>query len=1034
MASTSTTPHSLTPKSGDVALTDDQVKALATQGKPFDDVEAASVVSEVDKVMSGCQSACAFETMQVNDDGLAWPAAFPGSAKGKKGVTCNDSQFVLNGCGRPDPQQLVGIESNEGTRGGFDDEWNERIGQPAHAEQVDVGGTGMKIGGVKCPSLISGYKPGMDARCFVCGGANAHSNQLFHEVFNAAVKGCDGDKNRGHQCLRGMIDLLVGGADTEGHEEVLRRTTVCNNVQCQIRQQLLTPAKHEINQALSPDNKRIVLGRSSDNQDNDLKENLELLHKGMKDMGFANGMRQPALLPTEVCVALQHLGVHSNWFKMREGRCIATAMCIVASPETFGYTFSDPQSFVNRMAGFVHGYLLHVLVPFVCDTTLSDKEWKAKLTKLVTGTGMPKAVDVAMALLMEDNAKQWECGGEPLRDADGRRVHAISSSSAKNADFFTTPGFQAALGRCIAINGEYKLKYASSGDSRFNNNGNLYAAIQSACGSSEGFKNYHMHEMVRACNGSLGRRTEHDAHADTTSPTCGQHFNNDQCNPLMRYTNVFVAMGCSQEEACDKVGLFLEHHPAYNTIGKQQLKSGKGGVATHTFRPPTVREVKVHVRDRSLPAHLILPGEQKRSLKASMDIEVLAKRSIRVGDTTLLGFDSKDSRFKSVGTKMFEAGAVAYDSKSKKVPSTLARTNLRNLAIDIDPQASAMATRVRDDAQTRATEQWLQFEQECEQSQMPMTKAQFLEIGAQRSWALQEQRKRKLEEEFRASGCTSTAEFAKQRRIDPALLLSPEDRDRAAFAQILKDMATVEKQNIKNSVTNIKERHDKAKKHNEDLRQRARDRAKAIKKLKEKNAESGKETKLPRQHDEREQLIAVPKNYLGYHKATIARLNAELAEELNKIDCFARGEVIESYDAQWREWLKVRYGGMMRQHIRDREVLRGTKYEDAAKLARRRLAAKLVDAIDERAAAEESQLDSGLMAEGGGDTVDDQREILIVEQDVIRNAEREELAAQVVEDDDCDPDLQKRKAAMKKAIDRVLPRSKRARVSDDDDE
>ena len=34
------------------------------------------------------------------------------------------------------------------------------------------------------------------------------------------------------------------------------------------------------------------------------------------------------------------------------------------------------------------------------------------------------------------------------------------------------------------------------------------------------------------------------------------------------------------------------------------------------------------------------------------------------------------------------------------------------------------------------------------------------------------------------------------------------------------------------------------------------------------------------------------------------------------------------------------------------------------------------------------------MAEGGGDTVDEQRKTLIVEQDLIRDAEREELAAQ----------------------------------------
>lgn len=578
-------------------------------------------------------------------------------------VEFNDSAYRCIDAGRPDPAQIEPSISQLT----YDSKGSEL--REVHDDRVLTGTTGMVLGGtIKYPALVAANKPQHDEKCFCCGKP-AWVHQQFTHVYATACASTQGTpeekKAKGLESVRTMVQML---ASAEGKEEVMRRIAVCSDHDCLIKQHVETIGfRWDYLHGKGNQQESHERPSESNKQDEVFRANIQLLRNMRFDAGLVNGVQQQ-LTPAELELAMQHLTLRANWVKVRECKYIATALCIVDHPRKFGYEFRDPQSFVNRMAGFIPAYCNSVLYELLCnDEFPNEGKWTAALNTHVGEKLTPLAPDVAFALVCEDNSKQWIRDNEPLRDADGRREHRVDASLV-NPELFTPEGFEKALKECgHGVN--YKLKYANDKSVRYQNSSVASASIANACGGS--LKVHERKEIERGIDGSSNRRVDQDANPAIGMPACGRVKKHQNCHPHKRYTNIVVALGCAREEATDIVAMFLQHQPPGNTVGLQKVSATSSTSSeTWTIREPLGKPVEpvqpsgnapvalqatqkaaLHTafsKSRCGAESMVALGARLREKRAARQGEAQSPRTLKTGSATFIGFCGSTSSLSAV--------------------------------------------------------------------------------------------------------------------------------------------------------------------------------------------------------------------------------------------------------------------------------------------------------------------------------------------------------------------------------------------------
>ncbi len=394
-----------------------------------------------------------------------------------------------------------------------------------------------RVDDVKAPAVVARAALPTPYMCFRCRKKLGTDVQTPSDVFTVAYR--LGGRRLAVRCLVEMAELL----EAEDYAEVTRRTACCKVVSCMLAQNRLAVENYE-GWFFSTQRDQLERGTERKDQGLEWSDNCILLRC------FA--VQNPRVLSDAQLLALfRWVVAQAQFVQEREKRFIATAMAIVDAPERFGYKFAQPQSFVNQMAAFQRNYAERVIFPHILATGLNRHKWKSRANILIE-TAMPKACDVAYALLCVDN---WLAQGSPV-DAHGRREHRVLRD-AEHVAVFDPDGFK--CGMAAAISGprkKYTLRLAD-------------AALTSTADAGTGANAREQQKMQKLLSGSHKNGTT-VGHGAAGRPTCGAHQNNSAAHPYDRYWGVFKAQGLPDAECDAMVDLFVDWHEDGNTVGKEK--------------------------------------------------------------------------------------------------------------------------------------------------------------------------------------------------------------------------------------------------------------------------------------------------------------------------------------------------------------------------------------------------------------------------------------------------------------------------------
>jgi hypothetical protein len=408
-----------------------------------------------------------------------------------------------------------------------------------------------RICDVAPPAVVARSTLPTACTCYRCGKHVGTDVQTPSDVFTVGFR--MGGRRLAVRCLREMAELL----EAEDFAEVTRRTACCKVVSCMLAQNRLAAENYE-GWFFSTET-RVQLKKGTERKDQGLEfsDNCVLLRC------FA--VQEPRVLTDAQLLALfRWVVAHAQFVQEREKRFIATAMAIVEGAELFGYKFSQPQSFVNKMGAFVRNYAERVIFPHILVRGPNRHKWKSRANILIE-TAMPKACDVAYALLCVDN---WIAQGSPV-DASGRREHRIPEDS-EHADIFDPHGFESRLK--AALSGPRKKYVLRLADAATTNTVTMGMAMAMGTGTGTGASR-EMHRLQRLVSGSNKNGTT-VGHGANGKPTCGSYQNNSSQHPYDRYWGVFKAQGLPDAECTASVKLFVDTHEDGNAVGKERQDPG----------------------------------------------------------------------------------------------------------------------------------------------------------------------------------------------------------------------------------------------------------------------------------------------------------------------------------------------------------------------------------------------------------------------------------------------------------------------------
>ena len=431
-----------------------------------------------------------------------------------------------------------------------------------------------RINMVTAPPVIARSEGPSRFCCHRCGEGRGFDVQMPLNVFSVAWR-CKGGGGRcAIACLKDMAHRLVAG----DFATVFARTACCKKLDCLLAQDLVSA--DDYCSWMEVGNRRPQLERGTLRKDQGLvfSENVILLRiLAVQD--------PPVFSEAELRALFEFVVLNSQFIQEREKRFIATAMAVVENPHLFPFKFAVGQSVVDTMAQIPRNYASAVIFPHIMHREPKSSKrtpakqafrWRSKGNKILE-TACPKAADALFAIMCDQNA-----ANNGYRKVDGRIEHTVPKG-APYAHLFTPNGFYDAL--WMACGGEEPKKHPL----RFASEERDYRHTSSYTGSKT------MREMSSILNLLSGtkRGTVTWGTGAASAPTCGSLQSNSGVHTRDRYVGALMGMGYTQEQAEEKVNIFIDCYPSGNTVGFEKLqgKNSAYSKACEVIRP--VKEVVV---------------------------------------------------------------------------------------------------------------------------------------------------------------------------------------------------------------------------------------------------------------------------------------------------------------------------------------------------------------------------------------------------------------------------------------------------------
>ena len=401
--------------------------------------------------------------------------------------------------------------------------------------------------------------------CWQCGQRQGYEFQSPSDVFETAwrcVDDCAGQS--AVRAVKQMATLLREGQ----FESVASRCCVCSNVDCVLRASLMTP---EWRMKWLDGNRR-----PQEERDNTRKNQVVLVERNVRLLH--NLVKGGVLDLVDVQHLLRFVASSSQFVHEREKKFIAVAMAAAEHPHLLGFDFADRQRFVDRMAAFANGYVVHVLAAHCATLSFRDSAWEAHLQKLVD-TALPKAHDAVFALMVEANAESNGFQREPLQPGEtvwapvvGRAGRLVHQSSL---DVFSPRVFFQRLSLCVTASPSFGLSFEGCG--RYDGSNPFQALVTSNQGKQRGY------ETQMAAQAVSGGPQHTTAHGTVDLPASSDLQMETNVHPRLRYKNLFLALGYSDDEAEERIALMLDYELE---LGKETLRSGRGARPCYVLRRP----------------------------------------------------------------------------------------------------------------------------------------------------------------------------------------------------------------------------------------------------------------------------------------------------------------------------------------------------------------------------------------------------------------------------------------------------------------
>lgn len=417
--------------------------------------------------------------------------------------------------------------------------------------------------GTKVPPVVARGSPPTQYTCVACGKRAGYDVQTPDDVFQVAYR--IGGWELAIKSIKEMAAML----EANNHHGVTERTACCRTAHCMLAQNRLSLENYEL-WFFSSQRQQLTVG--TDRKDQGLRFGDSIIF-----LRCLAVQKPPIVTESQLRALWKWVVAHAQFVQEREKNFIATALAVVEGSVLFGYTFSDKESFLNRMATFPRRYFERVVFRHILDTKLSPSRWRSGANRLLE-TAMPKPADVVYALMCEDN---WDKRGRPT-NASGRRSHCVDKGSSL-ATLFTHQGYEAAIRAAVDAHQTYYLSYANT------------EATTVAGASSKSRRE--LQELQQTMTGTH-KRPYAIAHGKAAPATCASMQKQSGVHPDERYAAIAKADGLSDEEAAEWIHLFVDHYPNNNSVGfEKDAKAGQGSKACTVLRP--VKEVEPHKKMRA---------------------------------------------------------------------------------------------------------------------------------------------------------------------------------------------------------------------------------------------------------------------------------------------------------------------------------------------------------------------------------------------------------------------------------------------------
>lgn len=526
--------------------TGEAIHAVHYDGRAFEDDDEA-------QLRESCYDATHYSTHHSDDEDQQLDAAYELARQ------LVATPRVVNGpelgvCFRMDGSRLDTVEpmSDDGLdlRAGFDEEHDHNLND-------------MSLEILQQPTCRARSGSASKYTCWQCGQNSGYEFQMPNEVFETSWRTFQDDDvgQSAVSAVKQMATLLRQGK----RDTVCARCCVCSNIDCMLKAGLMTPEWRAewLDGLRRPQEERET---SRKNQVILIERNMRLLHDLVKG---------GVLDSVDVRHLLTFVASNSQFVHEREKKFIATAMAAADNPHILGFRFPQPQRFVDRMAAFAHGYVVNVLSLHAANLSLSEAAWEGHLQKLVD-TALPKAHDAIFALMVEATAETngYECEAlvedtvwDPVVLKNGRMVHHSSLEVFQPRVFFDR------LSQCVAASPTYELGFDSSNQY---DGSNTFAALATANHGKQ--KGYEIQAVIQALQNGAQKAT---AHGSADLPASSDLQRETNVHPRLRYKNLFIALGYSNEDAEMRVALLLDYRTTTTS------RSGRISKPIYVLRMPT---------------------------------------------------------------------------------------------------------------------------------------------------------------------------------------------------------------------------------------------------------------------------------------------------------------------------------------------------------------------------------------------------------------------------------------------------------------